>query len=299
MKPASTHSAPVVLKHLRLKESFDFGAKNLNSIHSEAMVMEILASSNRTTDFYGFCATSIWVQAAKDVTRDIVPELESQPERGRILQEDLDRLSQDRPYSFNNFTTVEKLIAAISMAEALAEMHGYKGGVIVHDDVHPDQWLVTYDGRIILNDINNAEPLHWSYETKEFCPYYTSYGGTFRAPEEFTGEDSVDDKVDIWPMGNMIFDLLTGLWPYYGTLKHKKVRQLALDGQRPFLDPRFANSSFIEGRLVEIMNLCHVRNPKDRADIFQVVAHLRETWRMYLEQDNDAPLAIEKSRFRL
>ena len=59
MKPTSTHSAPVVLKHLRLKESFDFGAKNLNSIHSEAMVMEILASSNRTTDFYGFCATSI------------------------------------------------------------------------------------------------------------------------------------------------------------------------------------------------------------------------------------------------
>lgn len=31
------------------------------------------------------------------------------------------------------------------------------GGVIVHDDVHPDQWLISHDWKyIILNDMNNA-----------------------------------------------------------------------------------------------------------------------------------------------
>jgi hypothetical protein len=36
---------------------------------------------------------------------------------------------------------------ALVMAESLADIHGYKGGVIAHVDFHPEQWLRTLDGK--------------------------------------------------------------------------------------------------------------------------------------------------------
>jgi len=49
----------------------------------------------------------------------------------------------------------------------------------------------------------------------------------------------------------------------------------------PYIDPRYKSRSFIEGRLVEIMNQCHKVNPQERADIFEVVRYLRETRELY------------------
>jgi serine/threonine protein kinase len=122
--------------------------------------------------------------------------------------------------------------------------------------------------------------LDWNFEKKEYCKYWTSYGGDFRAPEEYRG-DYVDETVDIWPMGNMIFSLLTGLWPYYNQHDHKDIQKTTMEGIRPYLDPRYQNRSMIEGRLVQIMNLCHELEPSERVDIFVVVKHLRETLRMH------------------
>lgn len=51
--------------------------------------------------------------------------------------------------------------------------------------------------------------MDWNYEKQEYCKYWRSFGGTFKAPEEYGG-DWLDESVDIWPMGNIIFSLLTG-----------------------------------------------------------------------------------------
>jgi hypothetical protein len=39
-----------------------------------------------------------------------------------------------------------------------------------------------------------------------------------------------------------------------------------------------------EGRLVEIMEPCWAFDPQDRVDIFEIVAHLRETRRLYQQE---------------
>jgi hypothetical protein len=76
-----------------------------------------------------------------------------------MLQKDLDKLETMDVHPMNNLTLAEKLDMALVMAESLADIHGYRGGVIAHGDVHPDQWLRSSTGQIKVNDFNNAEML--------------------------------------------------------------------------------------------------------------------------------------------
>ena len=86
----------------------------------------------------------------------------------------------------------------------------------------------------------------------------------------------LDEKIDVWSMGNNIYALLTGLWVYYEADDDKTVHQLAIDGKLPYVDPRYETSSFAERKLVNIMKRCWTYDPKRRADIFEVVEYLRE-----------------------
>lgn len=281
----SSSSDRFVLKRLRLSDELSFKFTVLEQIRTEALLMERLSASPRTTNIYGHCAGSVTVEPALEITNDIVPWTEHQHERGRISEKKLNRLQKQHNtaiFSFNNYTAEEKLDIAIQMAEAVAEMHGFSGSIVVNSDVHPDQWLQvpteTGGRRVILNDMNNAVFLQWNPVEQEYCPYYQEYGGDFHSPEEFAG-GYVDEQCDIWPVGNMIFCLLTGLWPYYDIPyeRRSELQALAIAGQLPYINPAYAKRSLIEYRLVEVMNLCYKREPKDRLSIFEVVEHLRHT----------------------
>lgn len=73
---------------------------------------------------------------------------------------------------------------------------------------------------------------------------------------------------------------MTGLRVYYERGEKKKAIKAALGGELPYVDPRFRESSFIEGRLVDIMERMWVYNASERVDIFTVLSHLRETARL-------------------
>jgi hypothetical protein len=189
----TTATDRVVLKHLRLAHEFD--ARSMNKILTETVTMEVLSASPVISDLYGHCATSMFVERAYEITNDIVPQTAHQKWRGRVSHNKMHELEQNnQPFSFNNYTAIQKLDIAIQMAEGLAEMHGNVFGVIVNDDAHPDQWLVTDDNRVILNDMNNAVFLGWDYDKQDYCPYYSSYGGDYRAPEEYTDDGSYVDE---------------------------------------------------------------------------------------------------------
>jgi len=67
------------------------------------------------------------------------------------------------------------------------------------------------------------------------------------------------------------------LKPYYDETEEEVIQGMALKGITPYIDPRYQNRSFIEGRMVNIMNQCHKRKPEERVDIFAIVKFLRET----------------------
>jgi hypothetical protein len=49
-----------------------------------------------------------------------------------MKQKDLDQLQKTDVHPMNNLTIDEKLDLAIVMAESIADIHGFEGGVIVH-----------------------------------------------------------------------------------------------------------------------------------------------------------------------
>jgi serine/threonine protein kinase len=133
--------------------------------------MERLTSSPNIIDIYGHCGASVMVESMpREVEEYIVPG------GGWIAQEDLHD-SKDVDLQ-NQFEVSEKLQLALEMAESIAELHGFKDGVIVHDDVQLCQWLRNDQGKLKLGDFNRARVLQWNDEKQEYCKYNNgkSYG---------------------------------------------------------------------------------------------------------------------------
>jgi Protein kinase domain len=283
---------PMVVKHLRFEHEHDLRFQY--EIFMESLILERTTSSPTTAAIYGHCSTSVLVEAGQDVTHRIVPFHKSlQAHRGRISNKQWNELqnasneTSSHPYSFNNLTDWEKLNYAIQMAEGLAEMHGHPGGAFVHDDVHPDQWLLSLDGtRLLLNDVNNAVILSWSRQRQRYCPYWDRYDGDFRAPEVYRPQGSiVDESNDLWPMGNLIFTLLTGLFPYHNTTAYPKIQNITMEGTTPFVHEQLRQApNYILQRLLHIMDQCHVYDPTQRPTIFAVYQFLQETRRNAIQQ---------------
>lgn len=277
-EPQNKNMMAFVTKTKRFSRDLD--RRDIHKINAEANIMEKLSSSRVTSDIYGHCGTTILVELGREIENKIVPSVTVNHQRvhGRIRQSVLDAVQVDDVYPMNTFSNWEKLDIAVAMAESLAEMHGFKGGVMTNDDIALGQWLYSATdgvGRVILNDFNDAMYMEWSETAQGYCQYYRSFGGTFKAPEEYDG-DYLDESVDVWPMGNIIFTLLTGLKPYYDTFDEEDIQEVTKKGP-PYIDPRYRSRSYIERRMVEVMDDCHKLVASERISMFEVVRRLRDT----------------------
>jgi serine/threonine protein kinase len=274
-----------VVKRQRFKRHINRG--RLEKVRNEALAMELLTSSPRISNIYGHCAVSLSVEPAPgDIADTIVPYYKAfQNYRGVMPQATLDYHSRVHP--LNNLTAAEKLDIALAMTESLADIHGLETGPLILGDVSLDQWLLTADGRIILNDLDNSVFLGWKIRQQKYSQYLSNYVGGFKAPEEVKG-GKLDERADLWKTGDLLFSILTGLQPYYNELHEDEsgaIDELLLKGEAPYIDPRYHDRSFIEGRLMEIMQKCFKRKPEDRPDIFEIVRFLRETKQIHSERE--------------
>jgi serine/threonine protein kinase len=172
-----TGAEEFVLKRMRLKDKFVWNFKDLARIQREAIIMEKLSASPHILDMYSHCGTSVLLEAmAGDIDSKIIPG------SGYASKKKLAAL--DDVYPANNFTALEKLQISLAMAESLADIHGYKGGEIVHEDVYPEQWLIARDGSVKLNDFNNAGITLWNDKKQAYCTRFANYGGIV-SPNEF------------------------------------------------------------------------------------------------------------------
>lgn len=246
-----------------------FETDNYEFMRMDALVMERLTSSPRIADVYGHCGLTTLTEYLPDGIEENVIYKD-----GYMKQEDLNDKNDVNPK--NDYTPMEKLQMALDMAEAIAELHGFKDGVIVHDDIQLCQFLYTQDGRMKLNDFNRAEVMLFDEKSGEYCRYRNGEGpGNYRAPEEFA-DKPLNEKIDVYSFGNNIYALLTGLWVYYENEDDGVVHEKSIAGELPFVDERYYNRSYAERKLVEIMLRCWVYDPDKRVDIFEVVEFLRE-----------------------
>ena len=263
----------MVLKMLRTKHDFDLS--NWEMVRIDALVMERLSSSPRIMDAYGHCGFSIMAEAVQNELEELIV-----PNSGYADKEDLDDSQDVDP--FNDFSPPEKLDIALAMAESIADLHGFEDGIIVHGDVQLCQWLKKRDGTIKLGDFNRAEILFWDEDNERYCKH-TNWGGygNYRSPEEFDAQNT-NEQIDVFSLGNNIYGLLTGLWVFYENEDDEVVQKKIMDGETAFIDERYRTRSYIEGRMVEIIERCWDYKPEERATIFEVVEYLRETKETFL-----------------
>ncbi|MCH9035578.1 MAG: serine/threonine protein kinase, partial [Planctomycetes bacterium] len=125
-----------------------------------------------------------------------------------------DVLKQTGPLSLSALFAV---LDAVS--EAIGELHD-RG--IIHRDIKPSNVLLSHDGRVVVTDFGLAV----ARPMGQRGPSSAGLAGTpaYMAPEMFTGEVSL--RSDVYALGIMTFELLTGELPFTGTLEEVRQKHL-------------------------------------------------------------------------
>jgi serine/threonine-protein kinase len=127
----------------------------------------------------------------------------------------------------------------------------------------------------LLDDTEAATTgIHRTELTEVGIPYGTA---TYAAPEQARGE-RVDKRADIFSLGVLLFEMLTGTWPFRGKTTIDVRHAVLYDAAQPVEELR---SSAIPPRLQQIIDKALAKQPKDR---FQNMDDFRHELRQVLHE---------------
>lgn len=128
--------------------------------------------------------------------------------------------------------TSEVVTLGIQIAEALKVAH--QAGII-HRDIKPENIMVRPDGLLKVVDFGIARTLE-----EQRLPRRPASGtvlttvGTYDylSPEQ-ARQEKLDTRSDIFALGVLLYELLTGQWPFHGATKEERLQSLLQDDPLP------------------------------------------------------------------
>lgn len=114
----------------------------------------------------------------------------------------------------NRFGTLTwREVASIARQVCSGLQHAHNQGII-HRDLKPGNLFLTQDGQIKLGDFGIARDTYSADLTSEGLTVGTH---AYMPPEQIVGEANITGKADLYSLGCVLFELLTGNKPFQGT----------------------------------------------------------------------------------
>ncbi len=169
----------------------------------------------------------------------------------------------------------------IQVADALAAAHA-RG--IIHRDIKSGNVMVTSAGQAKVLDFGlaklldeeeaKASGIHRTELTEVGVPYGTA---TYAAPEQARG-DATDSRADIFSTGVLLYEMLTGTWPFRGKTTVDVRHAVIYDQPKPLAETR---PGATPARLQQILDKAMAKNPRDR---YQKIVELRDELKQVLQE---------------
>jgi serine/threonine protein kinase/Flp pilus assembly protein TadD len=171
---------------------------------------------------------------------------------------------------------------AQQIVEGLQEAHRKR---IVHRDIKPANIMITSEKRVKIMDFGLAKSPGRTKLTREGTTVGTV---AYMSPEQARGEE-VDQRTDIWSLGVVLYEMISGQVPFKGEHEQAVIYSLANEEQKPLTGLR----SGVPLELERLVNRCLEKESDERYQTaLDLVSDLRRI-RRRIESSTQSAVSID------
>ncbi|MEP7326720.1 MAG: protein kinase [Gemmatimonadota bacterium] len=165
-----------------------------------------------------------------------------------------DRLEREKQLPVSDAIRIAREAA---QALEYAHQHG-----VIHRDIKPENLLLTEDGSVLVADFGIARAIAGpSASTTQLTEVGVAMGTpAYMAPEQAMGEREVDARVDIYALGAVLYEMLSGSLPFTGLTAQAIIARSMTETPRSLSVTR----PQVTARLQSTVEQAMARNPEDR-----------------------------------